>query len=46
LATSWLPYFGSGRISRFGISLRRGIVLSVSGSLVLGGLGAKPLAAS
>src|ERR1700691_2985931 len=28
LATSWLPNFGSGRISRFCISLRRGIKYS------------------
>src|SRR3972149_7991362 len=31
LATSTLKYFGSGRTSRFAISLRRGMVFSVSG---------------
>jgi hypothetical protein len=28
--TSWLAYLGSGSITRFGISLRRGMVLSKS----------------
>src|SRR6185436_8310677 len=40
LATSWLLYFGSGSVSRFGTSLRRGITLG-SWDLVrpaLGGL--------
>src|SRR5688572_24978610 len=36
--TSWLAYFGSGRISRLGISLRRGISVSVL-SVELSGLG-------
>src|SRR4249919_2936642 len=34
-ATSLLPYFGSGRISRLGISLRRGI--ASSNLCILGG---------
>src|SRR6478752_2382742 len=38
LATSSLLCFGSGRISRFGISLRRGMALSVR-VVCLGGLG-------
>src|SRR5215213_9702084 len=29
LETSWLAYFGSGRTSRFGISLRRGVISPV-----------------
>src|SRR5262245_57247060 len=44
-ATSALPYFGSGRISRLGTSLRRGIVESLRGLGLLGAvLGAALLA--
>src|SRR3990172_6596766 len=35
LATSWLPYFGSGSTWRFAISLRRGILTSVLSFLLL-----------
>src|SRR5215470_13145151 len=35
-ATSELPYFGSGRISRLGTSLRRGILDSLRGLRLLG----------